>query len=211
MYGEKSMSNFSRHSNLRHEKYSTEATILQFLEMEEQERNTCPTSIYIPLARLASKDKYIIDLAANHRPGQVGPRLLFSAIHYLILCGAKYSLSNSYYLAYKDALNVSIDDLFLQFREFCMQNDEKIRSIMMTRSVQLNEVRRSGYLVIALLWLSKYFALNNFDFIDVGASAGLNTIWPSYRYLFSNQVSVGYEESPVLIKMILFILIFRNQ
>lgn len=194
------MSDSATHSNSRHKKHSPDEITSQFDRMVERVRNTSPNSIYVPLAELASRDEYLVGLASQSRPGQIGPRLLFSAVHYLILRDAKHPLASSYQLARTGTLDTSAHNLLKQFRDFCVENEEQILPIITTRAVQLNEVRRCGYLIVVLLWLDKYFTLNDFDFIDVGASAGLNTLWPSYRYLFSNDVSVGAEGSPLVIK-----------
>src|SRR5690606_26556147 len=63
---------------------------------------------------------------------------------------------------------------------------------------QTNEAGRSSSIMAGLLWLSQRLG-PRFEMLEIGASAGVNTMMERYRYDLGGTV-VGPEDSPMLLK-----------
>ena len=61
---------------------------------------------------------------------------------------------------------------------------------------QTNESARSASFAAALLYLSSVTGISNFNLLEIGASAGINTMMDRYHYSLGG-VSVGPKDSPM--------------
>ena len=114
-----------------------------FLEFAEKEcKGSSP--LYEYLSVKISEDDELLSICGKANKGQPVPNLLFGAVHYLLLKGKVHPLREFYSSivsnprAYKDSYN--------PFRDFCLIYRNEIESILTTKLVQTNEIRRCAYL-----------------------------------------------------------------
>ncbi len=152
--------------------------------------------LYASLADAIANDPDLLTIAssATHRPV---PNLLFGAVHYLLLKGAKDKLSSFYPSLSPDPHPAT--EAYPYFREFCLEYDHDIRVLLSSRLVQTNEVARCSYLLTAFTFISEQHPCSPLSIVDIGASAGLHLLWNRYRYEYDAKV-VGDQSSPVRIK-----------
>jgi hypothetical protein len=87
----------------------------------------------------------MLELCSESQNGQPVPNLLFGAIHYLLLKGKEHQLKEYYPSITKSPRKVD-DETFSYFKEFCNFYRDEIVSILKSKLVQTNEVRRYAYL-----------------------------------------------------------------
>jgi hypothetical protein len=102
------------------------------------------------------------------------------AVHYLLLEGANDNL-RSYY-ATMEPRPGPINEAYPDFRRFCFENKILIRDLMLSREVQINEVRRCAALVPALATIWQRQQAVPLALLDIGACAGLNLLFDRYSY-----------------------------
>ncbi len=153
------------------------------------------TPLYDKLARRIACDSEILALAAHAQPHQPAVNLLFSSVHYLLLCGSDDPLRN-FYADLVRAPNTH-DDPFPFFRAFCEKYADEIISLVSTRRVQTNEVARCALFLPAFMLLAQ--RADKFAMIEVGSSAGLNLNWDKYAYHYGDAVWYGDVASPVVL------------
>jgi hypothetical protein len=108
------------------------------------------------------------------------PVLLFAAVHDLLLAGRSHPLTNFYRtVAPIDRLRVDVDRAADLFFDFCATHREPLLLLLLSRSVQTNEIGRSAALRLALSTLD---AREPIALIDVGCSGGLNLLVDRYRF-----------------------------
>lgn len=125
----------------------------------------------------------------EHRPQ---PNLLFAAVQFLLMRGAEASLREHYPSLANPAKPP--EGAREPFKDFVLENEERIVEIGNTRLTQTNEIKRCTALVPAI-WET---GLESFHLIEVGASAGLNLAMDRYRYRWG-EVEWGPSDSPVLL------------
>lgn len=81
----------------------------------------------------------MLTLAANARSTPESS-LLLTAAHYLLLGGEEGAVAAFYPSVAEEALGEG--DPYPLFRDFCLEHAEEIRTLISTRRVQQNEVRR---------------------------------------------------------------------
>ena len=96
------------------------------------------------------------------------------------------------------APQISGDDPYDDFRDFCLRNSAAIRSIVEKRIVQTNVVERSLFLAPACCWAAGQQQGRALGLIEVGASAGLNLFWDRYLLRYSGRC-LGPPQSPVVL------------
>lgn len=154
------------------------------------------SSLYEYLSLKIAEDEEILALSSYARRGQPIPNMLFGAVHYLLLKGAEHSLKN-YYPSIVELPNDK-EDSFTPFRSFCQLYRDEIISILKTKLVQTNEVRRCGYLYPCF---SHIYSLTNkpLSLIEIGTSAGFQLLWDKYRYSYDAHTYYGNRTSNVKI------------
>ncbi|MEW9181002.1 DUF2332 domain-containing protein [Bacillus mycoides] len=159
--------------------------------------NECKGSsvLYEYLSIKISEDEEVLTLASYAQPGQPVPNLLLGAVHYLLLKGKEHSLKN-YYQSLVENTDINLENAFYQFKDFCHVYREEIISLLQTKLVQTNEVRRCAYLYPSFCYIfnkvNKPLAL-----IEIGTSAGLQLFWDQYRYSYGTEEMYGNRQSNV--------------
>ncbi|MBL8046829.1 MAG: DUF2332 domain-containing protein [Anaerolineales bacterium] len=157
------------------------------------EKECVPASpLYARLARGVAEDEALLELAAHTQSGQPAPNMLFAAVQFLLLRQPTSALAQFYPTIATHPHSLTHADPFPLWREFCLSHRAEIETLLQTRLVQTNEVRRCALLLPAFAQLPQPLAL-----IEVGASAGLNLLWDQYRYQYSDGRSWGQADSGV--------------
>ena len=155
-----------------------------------------PTYEALSVAVASSTD--LLSLARECNVGQPIPNLFFSAVKRVLADHEYDELSDHYARCARDGRATS--GLADAFGEFCSSHEHEIRELVRTRRVQTNEIRRCSYLMPAFGVIASENPDTPLALIDVGASAGLNLLWDSYRYRYSDGSTYGPAASGVLIE-----------
>lgn len=142
--------------------------------------NVCP--LYEILSLEISRDEQILELAGFTRTGQPIPNMLFAAIRFLELRSNEWTLPFFVLDNRPEAKHIS--EIYPQFRKYCMEHREEIRSILETRRVQTNEIGRCSCLVPGFAAIHKLTNGRPWNLVDLGASAGLNLNFDRYLYRY---------------------------
>ena len=155
-----------------------------------------PTYEALSLAVASSTE--LLDLARQCQVGQPIPNLFFSAVKRVLADYPDDALSDHYARCARDGR--PSPGLAHSFSRFCSAHTDEIRELVRTRRVQTNEIRRCSYLMPAFGVIGSENPEMPLALIDVGASAGLNLLWDSYQYSYSDGSTYGPAESGVLIE-----------
>ena len=149
--------------------------------------------LYSRLAKNVADDLELIAIAADAKSSPVS-NLFFAAAHSLLLEGKPHSLADFY----PSVSNAPPDkgNPFPHFRDFCLEHEERIQTLISTRRVQTNEVKRCACLLPAFGMASRMSG-KPLALVEVGASAGLNLLFDRYRYEYGDGNILGNEDSPV--------------
>ena len=139
----------------------------------------------------------LLGLARECRVGQPIPNLFFSAVKRVLSDHSDDDLNDHYARCARDGRPTpGLDEAF---GEFCSNHPQEIRTLVQTRRVQTNEIRRCSYLMPAFGVIASENPDRPLALVDVGASAGLNLLWDSYRYSYSDGSTYGPADSSVLV------------
>src|SRR6266568_644867 len=94
--------------------------------------------LYLNLAMRVAEDPDLLEVAAEAWEKNALPNLFFAAVHLLLLKGEHHQLAAFY--ASLNNTSRHYDYVYPYFRSFVLEHMEEIREIMMTHSVQTNEV-----------------------------------------------------------------------
>ena len=147
--------------------------------------------LYSTLAAAAAEDPSIVELMLAAPETQHNPVLLFAAVHDLLLQGLGPELAAFYpNLATEPAAAPGADvAISMAFRTFVAEHRESIRELVATRNMQTNEVARCALFLVPLAGLQA--ECGPLALVEVGASAGLNLLLPSYSYEYQPGGAVG--------------------
>ncbi len=154
--------------------------------------------LYLNLALRVAEDPELLNIAASAQEKAALPNLFFAAVHLLLLNGEHHQLA-----AFYPSLNDSsrhYDYVYPYFRSFALEHVKKIRDIMMTHSVQTNEVGRCAVLVPAFEVVATQTKRQPLAMIEIGSSAGLTLLWDRYHYQYGAGLACGDDNSPVKIE-----------
>ena len=154
--------------------------------------------LYMNLALRVAEDPELLGLAASAQEKAALPNLFFAAVHLLLLKGEHHQLA-----AFYPSLNKSsqhYDYVYPYFRSFVTEHREEIREIIMTHSVQTNEVGRCAVLVPAFGLVAAQTKRQPLTMIEIGSSAGLTLLWDRYHYQYGEGLECGDPDSPVKIE-----------
>jgi hypothetical protein len=154
--------------------------------------------LYVNLALRVAEDPELLRLAASAQEKDALPNLFFAAVHLLLLKGEHHQLT-----AFYPSLNNSTrhyDYVYPYFRSFVLERPEEIHEILMTHSVQTNEVGRCAVLLPAFELVAKQTNHRPLTLIEIGSSAGLTLLWDHYHYQYGHGLEVGDPNSPVNIE-----------
>ncbi|HDX9624163.1 MULTISPECIES: DUF2332 domain-containing protein [Bacillus] len=153
------------------------------------------SDLYEYLAIKIAEDEEVLTLSSYAQAGQPVPNLLLGAVHYLLLAGKEHHLK-TYYSSLVESANTDLDQAFHHFKDFCKMYREEIITLLQTKLVQTNEVRRCAYLYPSFNYIfnkvNKPLAL-----IEIGTSSGLQLFWDQYSYSYGTGESYGNINSNV--------------
>lgn len=153
------------------------------------------SELYEFLSLKVSEDDDMLELCSEAQSGQPVPNLLFGAVHYLLLKGKEHQLKE-YYPSITNPQRKIENKTFGSFKEFCNVFRNDIISILKSKLIQTNEVRRCAYLypIFSLVYskVEKPLLL-----IEIGTSAGLQLLWDKYSYSYGTDDTYGDKNSSV--------------
>lgn len=165
-------------------------------QADHAERNGAPATARVIRALLALEDSGAA--TARRIFGWRGlslrdamPLRIAAGLHHLLLTGAEPRLAAVYGERLTD--QAAIDDLVLALVE---KHDARLLP-WLDHPPQTNEAGRSASIVAGLLWLAERVA-PRFELLEIGASAGINTMLGCYRYDLGG-VRTGPADSPMTI------------
>lgn len=155
--------------------------------------------LYQALGPVVAEDRELLGLLTRRRPGQQASFLLFGAVHYLLLDGAKHPLRAYYPLITSDHPTADPGNAGAgagaAFLDFCREYREPLEELIRTRLVQSNVIRRAIALRYAL-WAIGRRCDGPLHLVEVGTSAGLLMNVDKYRYVIGDR-HFGPADSPV--------------
>lgn len=150
------------------------------------------SELYEVLSLKIADDGELLHIATHAMHGQPIPNLMLSAVHYLLLKGKKHKLMD-YYGTVVDCPRAPIT-VFDDFKDFCMLHKEELVSILQSKRVQTNEVRRCSYLYPAFCYIYEK-AKRPLALIEIGTSAGLQLFWDQFSYTYQSNEVYGNEQA----------------
>jgi hypothetical protein len=142
--------------------------------------------LYSLLAGAVADDPAIVGLLEAAPEEQHNPVLLFVAVHDLLLRGLGPELAAFYPNL---AADPKTGDVASVFRSFVSNHADQIRELVATRKTQTNEVARCSLFLPLLAEVHE--ECGKLAIVEVGASAGLNLLFPRYSYEYDPGGSVG--------------------
>ncbi|WP_227133971.1 DUF2332 domain-containing protein [Halorubellus salinus] len=179
----------------------------EFEDLEGWAADSSP--LYERLCRLATGDDLLLDVAADHTPGQPAPQLLLAAIQAeLFASDATDDPSTvdgvlaAYYPSVVDDARDPDHALASTVRAFVREHEPALRERVSTRRVQTNAVRRCSALYPGYATVAERVD-DPLAVLEVGSSAGLNLNWDRYRYAYRTTDAehvAGSTDAPVTIE-----------
>jgi hypothetical protein len=154
--------------------------------------------LYTSLAIRVAEDSELLAVASKAWEKNALPNLFFAAVHFLLLEGEHHQLA-----AFYPSLNNNskhVDLAYPYFRSFVLEHKQEITEIIMTRSVQTNEVARCAILIPAFELVTRGAKNRPLTLIEIGSSAGLTLLWDRYHYQYGKSLECGDPKSPVRIE-----------
>jgi hypothetical protein len=152
------------------------------------------SELYEYLSLKIAEDDEMLELSSYAREGQPVPNLFLGTVHYLLLKGKEHDLKE-YYQSIVESPR-GIEDSFAHFKDFCQLYREEIISILKSKLVQTNEVRRCAYLYPSFCFIYNKVK-KPLSLIEIGTSAGLQLLWDKYCYSYGNNEVYGNKHSNV--------------
>lgn len=156
--------------------------------------------LYERLARGVAMDRDLLSIADEAPASQPPPNLLLAAVHMLLLKGSEHYLAEFYPTCTDDSIDPRVTDPLPAFREFCLDNESRLRQLVNTRRVQTNAVGRSAVLYPSFGHLVRSGARQPLAIVELGCSAGLNLYWDRFKYEYEDYGTYGDLDSPVQIE-----------
>jgi hypothetical protein len=152
--------------------------------------------LYEELGYGVARDPDLLRLAAETRPYQPAPNMLFAAVHYLLLGGAQHELREHYPSLANSAAPGG--PAFPKFRDFCLAHREAIVPLLKTRRTQTCVLRRCACLLPGFARVLSEVP-GRLAMLEIGPSAGLNLLWDHYRYDYGGGLRWGDPQSEVVL------------
>ena len=138
--------------------------------------------LYAALATGIARDRALHGLLFHAPPEQRLPVLLFAAVHDLLLDDPSHPLAQWYPNLTDNHRSPSDPVLLRTFASFVDDHAPAIMATLSSRSVQTNEVGRTGLLLPALSLVASEFG--GLSLLDVGTSAGLTLLLDQYHFTY---------------------------
>lgn len=142
--------------------------------------------LYQSLCKVVARDQPILELLTQRRTGQQASFLLLGAVHYLLLSGVQHPLRD-FYPSLVNTLAKEPEEAGPVLLDFCRSYHDELGTLIRTRLVQTNVVKRSVGLLVAL-WAVRKRSAQPVHLIEVGASAGIHLHFDRYRYVLGSRV-----------------------
>ncbi|MGM7723670.1 DUF2332 domain-containing protein [Metabacillus sp. Hm71] len=152
------------------------------------------SELYEFLSLKIAEDDEMLDLCLKAKEGQPVPNLFLAAVHYLLLNGKEHDLREYYPSIVEQPQEV--ENSFSHFKNFCKLYRDEIISIIESKLVQTNEVRRCAYLYPSFCFIYNKIK-KPLSLIEIGTSAGLQLLWDKYSYSYGTNEIYGNENSSV--------------
>lgn len=150
---------------------------------------------YEGLCHAIATDVDLLEIARHSNAGQPIPNLFLASVHYLLLAEPGHPLPGA--LASIESSTEAVEQVFPEYRRFCIGRRERLVNLLSFRRVQTNVVGRCSYLMPAFALVAAHAQSRPLALVDVGASAGLNLSFDRYHYSYSNQLHFGPGDSEV--------------
>src|SRR5699024_9364480 len=150
--------------------------------------------LYEFLSYEVAKDDQLLELSSHAQTGQPVPNLLFASIHYLLLKGFEHPL-REFYPSISKTPKV-VEESFVDFKDFCAVYREDILSLLRSKLVQTNEIRRCAYLYPIFCWIYNE-TKKPLSLIEIGTSAGLQLLWDHCSYSYGDEKIYGEKSSNI--------------
>jgi hypothetical protein len=153
------------------------------------------TPIYGRLCTEIADEQVVHRILAEAPHDQPAANLLFAAVQYLVLEDPSTPLADHYPSV--GTPSAPEGDLGATFLSFCRDHEADLASLVATRTVQTNEVRRCVGLLPALVAAAAQVDAP-LGLIEIGASAGLTLAFDRYRYEYGS-TAVGPADARVVL------------
>ena len=162
------------------------------------------SAVYTAFSLGVAEDPELLELAAHVSLGQPPPNVLYAAVHELLLRDAAAGLEASPLARWYPSVSgaaIPKDSPWEAFRQFCLENAERLRPILETGRTQTCVVHRSAVVLPALACPPRVEAASGrVALLEIGPSAGLNLRLDRYRYDYGGGHVWGDPEArPVLV------------
>lgn len=147
----------------------------------ECERANAP--LYVKIVRGVAGDADLKEFASHVKKGQPQANILLAAVHFLLLRGAAHPLRR-FYPNLNGGKRIEDEDPFPHFRGFVAVHREELAQLIAKGVTNTNEVARCSSLHAGFRAVAEE-AGEPLNLIEIGPSAGLNTIWDRYRVRYT--------------------------
>jgi hypothetical protein len=111
------------------------------------------------------------------------PITFYTAVNFLVLSHPGNPLEG--YYAYSASYgNKPLSHAYDCFRAFCLEHEDELKQILPKARLQTNEPTRNAGLLLAFSLVFQRAGKKPLNMVEVGCSAGLNLLWPSYCYCY---------------------------
>jgi hypothetical protein len=144
---------------------------------------------YDALCRGIADDPEVLALIGEAPVRQRRPNLLLAAVHFLLLGGVRHPLA-AHYDTVRSMVgdSDSPNDVVTDFKDFCLTHRVELLELIAVRNTQTNEVGRCCALLPALNVIAAGYPEGQpLSLLDLGASAGLNLLFDSYAYTYTQR------------------------
>ena len=194
--------------DLEEQRRAVETSFLSNLHPDDAPRHP----LYAALCDLAGQTPQVIDMMLEVEPTQRRAVLFLAVLHDMALREPAGPVGGHYptaiFLAGLEsgmdvdtardtAAKVEVGHSNAQaILQFALDHDDELIDAMRVRRTQTNEVGRSGLLMLGLQVIGRGEPT---ALIDLGCSAGLNLVAPSYRHVRTDGVELGEPTSKVVV------------
>lgn len=148
------------------------------------------------LAATIASDHSLYSLLGEAPTEQRLPVLLLAGVHSMVLREPEHRLADWYPNLRADPLPAHHPELPATLTDFIRHREAPIADVIARRSVQTNEIGRCALLLPALALIGG--EVGDLAHLDVGTSAGLNTLLPRFSYRYDDEPVLG-SSGPLLV------------
>ena len=188
----------NRRDSRRHSLVYLSNSFQRFAELECQGMSP----LYYRLCLGIAADDELLALARQAKPGQPRPNLFLAPVQRLLMGTPDHPLAAFYPNISGGSAPVGglvPEDPAPALRAFCLEHEQALTSLLATRMVQTNVVRRCASVLPAFAHVDELGLGGTLYLIEIGASAGLNLNWDNYGYDSGAGSVYGDPRSPVQI------------